>query len=209
MCPSHKLFQGPSRASMPVDEIRRSQSPPTSPQLRNLPTHSTATNQQRAAHPNPLSAQSTAPNQPLAGNMSSNRSTATNHPGAPNLSCTQSTPSNQQPNASTSSSTTNQHAVVSRSTNSQLPIQNAHRSTAPDMDPDSPPSSPNRVSTATNQQPLQPLTIRINNQRVSQPDSSAQAGDGDDENDGVGRLSKRRRVGTTTRGRPKRGRGGH
>ena len=178
------FFQEPARASSPVDEPRRAQSPsvppPTpprlsSPQLRNLPV-------------------STAANQP-AQSIAESSSWLT-VAGAR---------SRDLPNAFASSSTTNQHPVVPRSTNNQPSIENRPPgSTASNVDPDSPPPRRTQVSTRTDEQPLQPLTIRITNRGVSQRGG----GDdrvGDDESDGP---SKKRRVGTKARGRSKRGRGG-
>ena len=178
------FFQEPARASSPVDEPQRAQSPsvppPTpprssSPQLRNLPVSTTAANQP---------AQS--------ATESSSRSTVA---GAR---------SRDQQNAFASSSTTNQHLVVPRMTNNQLSIENRPPgSTASNVDPDSPPRR-TQVSTRTDEQPLQPLTIRITNRGVLQR-GGGEDRVGDDESDGP---SKKRRVGTKARGRSRRGRGG-
>lgn len=109
------------------------------------------------------------------------------------------------PSEAPSSNVGNQHPAVPRSANNQMPIENqpscstAYRA--------SPPPRQVQVSTTSVQQPLQPLSIRFNNQRV-QLQPGGNDGVGDETNGSDGPL-KRRRGGTTTRGRSKRGRGGH
>jgi hypothetical protein len=108
-------------------------------------------------------------------------STAANQPTQSTLESSSRSTGDQQPvpilNAVASSSATNQHPVVPRSTNNQLSIENHPPCyAASNVDPDSPPPHRTQVSTRTDEQPLQPLTIRITNRGVSQRDGDDQVG---------------------------------